>query len=643
MASNILGVGQSALNAAQTGLVTTGHNIANVNTPGYSRQIVVQSAAPGQNIGVGYVGKGTEVTTIRRVYNEFLSNQVMSSQTSKSAVDSYYAQIRQIDNMLADPTSGVSAAMQDFFEGVQDLASNPSSSASRQAMLSSAESLAARFQSVGGRLDELRQGVNTQITTSINTINGYAQQLANLNDAIEKAQGTAGEAQPSNDLLDQRDQVLSDLSKEIKVSVVKQGNSYNVFIGNGQALTVGTQVFKLAPMVSAEDPTRLQVGYVSKGTVTEVSEASLAGGRLGGLLDFRTNSLDPAQNELGRVASGLAQSFNAQHMLGQDRNGDIGTAFFTIGAPLISGKSGNSAAKIAGTITDASQLTTGNYRLQRLADTAGPPVAQQYVVTPLSGGTPTTFTSLPLTIDGVTIALEPLSAPLAVGDEFLVQPTISGASGFGVAISDIAKIAAAAPIRTAAGTANTGTGKISAGSVDTPAPTNADLRQPVTITFTSATDFNVTGTGVGLPTTGTYNEGDDISFNGWTVQITGSPSSGDAFTVGPNTGGVGDNRNALLLGGLQTANTLGNGTMTYQNAYTYMVSQVGNKTRELEVSSKAEEKMLEAAVTAQQAESGVNLDEEAANLMRYQQAYQAAAKVMQTAGQLFDLLLTLGN
>lgn len=641
MASNILGVGQSALNAAQTGLVTTGHNIANVNTPGYSRQVVVQSAAPGQNIGVGYVGKGTEVTTIRRVYNEFLSNQVMSSQTSKSAVDSYYAQIRQIDNMLADPTSGVSAALQDFFEGVQDLASNPSSSASRQAMLSSAESLAARFQSVGTRLDELRQGVNTQITTSINAINGYAQQLANLNDAIEKAQGTAGEAQPSNDLLDQRDQVLSDLSKEIKVSVVKQGNSYNVFIGNGQALTVGTQVFKLAPMVSAEDPTRLQVGYVSKGTVTEVSEASLAGGRLGGLLDFRTNTLDSAQNELGRVASGLAQSFNAQHMLGQDRNGDIGTAFFTIGAPLISGKSGNSTAKIAGTITDASQLTAGNFRLQRLADTAGPPVAQQYVVTPLSGGTPTTFTSLPLTIDGVTIALEPLSAPLAVGDEFLVQPTITGASGFGVAISDIAKIAAAAPIRTAAGTANTGTGKISAGSVGASYPA-APLGSSITLSYDQATNqINAVPATAGFPQA--YASGAAINFGGISFTITGALNTGDTFTVGPNTGGVGDNRNALLLGGLQTANTLGNGTMTYQNAYTYMVSQVGNKTRELEVSSKAEEKMLEAAVTAQQAESGVNLDEEAANLMRYQQAYQAAAKVMQTAGQLFDLLLTLGN
>lgn len=639
MASNILGVGQSALNAAQTGLVTTGHNIANVNTPGYSRQVIIQGAAPGQDIGVGYVGKGTEVTTVRRIYNEFLSNQVMSSQTSKYAVDSYYAQIKQIDNMLADPTSGVSATMQDFFEGVQDVASNPNAAASRQAMLSSAESLAARFQSAGTRLDELRQGINGQITSSINVINNYAQQLASLNDAIEKAQGTSGDGKPANDLLDQRDQVLSDLSKEVKVSVVKQGNSYNVFIGSGQALTVGTQIFKLTPAISPDDPTRLQVGYVSNGTTSVLSETSMPGGRLGGLLDFRSNSLDPAQNALGRVATGLAYTFNAQHQVGQDQTGALGGAFFTAGSPIVNANGNNTGgAAMTATITNASQLTSSDYRLQRLADTAGP--VEHYVVTRLSDGVQTPFTSLPQTVDGVTLALNPPATPMAVGDEFRIQPTVAGASGFGVAIKDTAKIAAAAPIRSAATAANTGTGKVSAGSVNA-LPINANLQQPVTITFTSATTFSVTGTGTGNPVGVAYTAGGNITYNGWTVQISGTPASGDSFTIGPNTGGVGDNRNALLLGGLQTSNTLG--SETYQNAYTHMVSQVGNKTRELEVSGKAEEKMLEAAVTAQQAESGVNLDEEAANLMRYQQAYQAAAKVMQTAGQLFDLLLTLGQ
>jgi len=134
-----------------------------------------------------------------------------------------------------------------------------------------------------------------------------------------------------------------------------------------------------------------------------------------------------------------------------------------------------------------------------------------------------------------------------------------------------------------------------------------------------------------------------VSYNGWTVELGGVPAAGDEFKIGPNTDGVGDNRNAVLLGALQTANTIGNGTTSYSGAYTQLVSLVGNKTRELEVISAAEGRYLEQAQAAHQAESGVNLDEEAANLLQYQQAYQAAAKIMQTASQLFEILLTLGT
>lgn len=851
MGSSILGVGQSALTAAQAGLATTGHNIANVNTPGYSRQVVVQSAAPGQNVGVGYVGKGTEVTTITRVYNEFLHNQVLNAQTSKGAVDSYYAQIRQIDNILADQTSGVSSAMQDFFEGVQDVASNPNSSASRQAMLSSAEAMAARFKSVSGRINELREGVNTQIMTSLSAINGYAQQIADLNDAIEKSQGVSGQAQPANDLLDQRDQVISDLSKEIKVTIVKQGNSYNVFMGTGQALTVGTQVYKLRPANSPTDTSKLQVAYEANGNTNVLADSSLSGGRLGGLLEFRSNSLEPAVNSLGRVAIGLAMTFNAQHQLGQDQVGDLGGKFFNVGSPQVNPAGTNNTtapiASITASITDPGKLTTSDYSLRY---TGG-----NYIVTRLSDNkqlySNAAFPAGSDVIEGVTLAN---TGTFTSGDEFLIKPTANGATQFSVALTDIAKIAAAAPVRTAATTTNTGTGKISAGTVNSfnnkvtitfdgagtsfnvvdnttgatlasnvaytsggnieyngwrvqitgapasgvfeidhtqtsrtsgagtisaavpipPATSFAPdpyLSNGVQVVFDSATAYhlvgttsNVTGassitggtfatafppapgantsivvnsgtatigtggagtysatgakttiiggtvvdmgggarrvTGAtmiveggsnaqstsysglnididaagditvaapagssqivstfrGRPATGlafTTNSSNKLSVNGWMAEISGAPAAGDTFTVGQNTGGVGDNRNGLLLGGVQTANLLGNtqnsagtfqgATMSLQGGYTYMVSQVGNKTRELEVSSKAEDKLLASAVEAQQAESGVNLDEEAANLMRYQQAYQAAAKVMQTASELFKLLLDLGT
>ena len=637
--TSILGAGQSALSAAQAGLVTTGHNIANVNTPGYSRQVVVQSASAGQDIGVGFIGKGTEVSTIRRVFNEFLYNQVVAGETTKGAIDSYYAQIKQIDNMLADASSGVSSAMQEFFEGVQDVAANPGSAASRQAMLSSAEAMAARFKSIGGRLDEMRQSINGQITTSIGAINTYAQQIASLNDAIEKAQGTAGEGKPANDLLDQRDQVIAELSKEVKVSVVKQGNSYNVFMGSGQALTVGTQVFKIQAAPIQTDASELQLAYVSNGTLTRIPDTSITGGRLGGLLEFRSKSLDPAQNALGRIAIGLAETFNAQHRLGQDQTGALGGGFFTSGSPRVNQNTANTGTgAVTAAITDASQLTTSDYRISFTSATG------DFVVTRVSDNKrfpdPGTYTTFPQTIDGITINSPSAMGDFDLNDEFLIQPTRGGATGFDVELNDIKNIAAAAPIRTAAASGNTGTATVSAGVV-TP-PLNANLQQPVTITFNANGTYNVTGTGTGNPVNQAYTSGGNITYNGWTIQISGTPAAGDTFTIDPNTGGVGDNRNALLLAGLQTSNTL-EGGQTYQNAYTHMVSQVGNKTHELEVTGKAEAKLLAAAVQAHQAESGVNLDEEAANLMRYQQAYQAAAKVMQTASQLFDLLLDLGQ
>ena len=552
MATSILSIGQSALAAAQVGLSTTGHNIANAATPGFNRQVVVQGAAQPQDYGFGFMGQGTEISTVKRIYSEFLGSQVRTAQTTKSGLDSYYAQIKQIDNMLADPASGLSPALQDFFSGMQEMSSNPSSIPARQAALSSAESLASSFQSMAGRLDEIEQGVNSQITSSVSVINSYAKQIAQLNDAIGRAQGATG--QPANDLLDQRDQLILDLNKEIRATVVKQGDGgYNVFIGNGQPLVVGVNAFSLTTATSPTDPERIEVAYQTANGPVIIGKSSLGGGKLGGVLEFRSQTLEPAQQSLDDLAIGLATTFNAQHRLGQDLDGNLG------------------------------------------------------------------------------------------GDFFVVPTAEAGASGFAVAIADPRQIAAAAPILAEAASTNSGTGAISPGSVNTPPPPDANLQEPVTITFTSATTFDVTGTGTGNPTGLTYTPGGTITHNGWSITIGGAPASGDTFSVGPNTGGVGDNRNALLLGALQTANTLNGGTTTYQGAYSQIVSEIGNKTRELEVTSSAAGRLLSEANLSLQSESGVNLDEEATNLLRYQQAYQAAGKVMQIASEMFDVLLSLGR
>ncbi|MEW5967803.1 MAG: flagellar hook-associated protein FlgK [Pseudomonadota bacterium] len=544
MATSILSIGQSALTAAQVGINTTGHNIANASTPGYSRQVVVQGAALAQNFGFGFLGQGTEVSTVARVYNEFLAVQVQSAQTSKSSLDSHYAQLRQVDNMLADPEAGLASVMQGFFGSLQTLTTDATSMSARQTVLSNAETLAARVQGMASRLTEIGRGINSQVVSSVELINTYAQEIAQLNDAIGKSLRATG--QPPNDLLDQRDQLVLELNKEIRTTVVKQGDGdYNVFIGNGQPLVVGTKTSRLFAAASQTDPQKIEVAYTaSNGDTVYVGDTSFVGGNLGGLLKFRAESLVPAQNALGRIAIGLAGAFNAQHQAGFDLGGVAGGAFFNAGAPVVGPNGANTgSATLSAAVADANALTTSNYLLQY--------DGTNYSILRLSDNSVTTFAGFPQTVDGVQITLA--AGTMAAGDTFLVRPTAAGASGFSVALTNPASIAAAS------------------------AP-----------------------------------------------------------------GAIGNNVNALALADLQTANTLANGSTTFEGAYGQLVSAVGNKTRELEVTSKAAGRLLEQTTVSLRAESGVNLDEEATNLLRYQQAYQAAAKMMQIAKEMFDMLVSLG-
>ncbi len=647
MGNSILSIGASALSAAQAGLLTTGHNIANASTPGYSRQQIVQSAGLSQGTGSGYMGQGVTVDNVKRIYNEFIASQVTQAQTRSSQLNTYYSQIGQIDNLLADPSAGLSPALQDFFKGVQDLASNPADPASRQALLSNGQALVARFQSLDSRLGELRDGVNSQITSSVTLVNSYASQIAALNDSIVRAE-TASNGRLPNDLLDQRDQLVAQLNQEVRATVVKQGDgAYNVFIGNGQALVVGQQASKLTVTASATDATKLEVGYTANGVTMPIKEDSLGGGNRGGLLQFRAGSLEPAQNERGRIAIGLAGTFNDQHKLGQDLNGAAGTDFFKLAAPQVSASSLNTGnAVIGASFASYSALTASDYTLQY--------DGSNYTLTRLDDSSTQTFASFPQTVDGVTLNLA--SGAAAAGDSYLIRPTANGARDIGMAIQNAALVAAAAPVRTSALLSNIGTAMISAASVDANYLA-APLAGPQTLTFSAATHtlsgfpaaapVSVTSNGVtttysaGTPVPYTANA--TITFSGISFALSGAPGDGDSFVVERNSGGVGDNRNALALGGLQTKNTLAGGTVNFQSAYAQLVSTVGNKTRELQVTSAAQATVLTQAQQAQQADSGVNLDEEAANLLRYQQAYQAAGKVMQIASTLFDTLLQLGN
>lgn len=634
MGNGILDIAVSGLASAQNQLLTASHNISNAGTPGFNRQQVLLSTNTPQSGGAGFIGRGVHSSTVQRIYNQFLASQSLQIQTQSQSLDSNYAQIKQLDNMFAETTSGLSPTLQNFFSAVHDVATNPAVIPSRQSMLSNADALVARFHSMDQRMSQIREGINTQITSTVVHINSLAKQIGEINKQIIWAEGAAG-GQPANDMLDQRDELINQLNKLVNTDTVRQNDgTLNVYIANGQALVVGAQTLSLEAIKSPDSPDNLTIGLVNGNSTIQLPEDQISGGTLGGLMSFRSTSLDNAQNSLGRIAITLAQTFNAQHQLGMDLNGDMGTNFFTLPSPkVISASTNNIASNITAAISDYSALTTSDYEFSY--------DGTNYTLTRLSDNVSATSSgALPLTLDGISVT----SATMLASERFRIQPTVNGAKDINVNITDTTKIAAAGPNRTSAATTNTGTGIISAGTVN-PLPLDTNLQQPLTITFHTPYDgyFDVAGTGTGLPATNqAYTAGADISFNGYTFQISGSPAAGDVFTVTPNDNGVADNRNILLLGALQATNTLENGTANYQTAYGQLVSQVGNKTRELEVTSKAQANLLAQTEESIQSVSGVNLDEEAANLLRYQQAYQASSKVIEMSSTLFDSILRFG-
>ncbi|MDP2795687.1 MAG: flagellar hook-associated protein FlgK [Sulfurisoma sp.] len=753
MGSGILNIGVTGLNAAQAGVLTTSHNIANASTKGFSRQQIVQTTNAPMFTGAGFIGQGTNVETIQRVYDKFLSGQVLSAQTGAAEMDSYLAEIKQIDHLLADPDAGLSPAMADFFKGVQDVAANPQSISARQAMLSSSQALVGRFQSIDQRLREIRDGINGQITGEVSLINSYAQQIASVNQRIIAAEAS-GPGQPANDLLDQRDQLIADLNKEIRVTTLQQSDgSYSVFIGNGQALVAGTLSYSMQAAAAPADPERTIVALRSpNGSTVNMPESLLSGGKLGGLIAFRSESLDLAQNSLGRIAIGLAQNFNDIHRLGQNLSGGLGGAFFNVPTPVVNAGSANAsqATLLSAQIINSDYRIsynggTSTYDVVRLSDNSAAgafaaaafPITVDGVKISLASGAAVagdTFLVRPASsvgsrviaesdntgtavldsagsniqalttsdyqlavtaVDAVpnyTFALTRLSdrqtwtgsgtgataalaaqaalADLAtkqqvgfqlgfsgtvpsLNDSFVIQPTRGGAGNISVAVTDPSGIAAALPMRTAAASGNTGTAAIDAGSVED--RSYLPLTAPITLTFNSTTNqFAVSGA-VPVVSNIAYNpataSSKTISFNGLSFTISGTPQNNDSFTLSSNSGGVSDNRTMQLLGNLQNLSTLAGtpgsttsgASASYQSAYSQIVSQVGNKTREVEVTGKAQQTQADQAQSAVDQISGVNLDEEAADLLRFQQAYQASAKLIDTAGKLFDEILALGR
>ncbi|HAL37256.1 MAG TPA: flagellar hook-associated protein FlgK [Polaromonas sp.] len=646
MSNSMFLTGLSGLNAAQAALVTTGHNTANVNTAGYSRQTAQVASSGGIYApGIGFFGTGAKTTDVTRSYDQYLTSQLNQAQSLNQSLTTHYTQVSQIDNLLANQTAGLAPQLQTLFTNVQAVANTPADPSARQQLISSGQAVTNQFRSMDQYLTGLNANVNDQISGTVDQINTYAEQIANLNKQVAMLSNATG-GQAPNDLLDQRDQLINDLGKLVGTKlVVQDGGQYNVFIGNGQTLVLGDKATKLAAVSASSDPTRTTLATVNAaGDKVDVQESMISGGSLGGLLQFRNETLSNAQNSLGRIAIALSDTFNAQHKLGIDLNGDLGTDFFSQASPGVISNSRNTGATVLASFSDTSKLTISDYRVDVTA-------AASFTVTRLSDNTLISPDSKGA-YDGVNLTL----TGGAVGDSFLIQPTRTGARDLAVTLTDPAKVAAASPIITGNTAGNQGSGAISAGTVNAPDYSATSLPAAgVTLKYQSGTpnalsgfpaasavtvtnpDATVVNYAAGAAVT--YTAGAAYSFNGITVNISGAPANNDTFTIGKNTGGVSDGSNALLLGALQNKKTIGGSSASFNDAYGQLVSTIGNKARQIQISNTAQTSLTLQIRTAQQSVSGVNQDEETANLLMYQQMYQANAKVIQTASTMFDAVL----
>ena len=637
----ILNSAISGLLAAQRSLSTVSHNISNVHTEGYSRQRVELVAREAQFRGVGYVGSGVQTSSVTRITDQFLTTQLRTSTSSSGDINAFLALASRVDNMLADSETGLSPSLHNFFASIQDVNDLPSSATARQVMISEAESLATRFQFLDSRLSDLGDEIKIQLGEDVTEINTIATSIAEINSRIVEATGVAGGA-PPNDLLDQREVLILDLAELVTVNTVEQADgSLNVFIGKGQPLVVSENASSLGITESYEGHYEISLtDQFSSSIITE----SISGGTLGGQINFQTQMLEPAKNALGRLAIGLADTFNDQHRLGSSQDGDVNTAFFTVGTPTVVAL-GTAPNNVTSVITDPSTLSDSDYNLTFNG-------GNSYTLTRLSDSTTTAINTggaSPYTtpaIDGFTLNI---TAGAAVGDQYIVRPTVNGASDISVLISDPRKVAVAGPLKGSVATnANgvpTNIGNAAISDVNITSTTGVPLASNITLTFDAANnrfDISAPPGGTLAYNPATENAGKQFTIaaaGNATFTISGFPEDGDAFVIENNTGADGDNRNGLLLSDLQSSRLLLNGSATYQDAYGQLVADVGSTTRQSEISGAALDVLKEQTIEARESVSGVNLDEEAANMLKFQQAYSASAQMIGVADNLFNSLI----
>jgi flagellar hook-associated protein 1 len=627
--SDMFGISVSALQAFQAAINVTSNNVANASTPGYDRETINLTAAPPQSNGTASVGSGVVVAGISRAFSQAAANQLNTSQSSLGQLNALQSYTSQIDNLFGTTAGGLSTALQNFYNAWSDIANNPTSTAARQALLGQAQGVASSIQNASAQLSTLNTDVNSRITGDVTQINSIASSIATLNKQIVVGTAQNG-GQPPNELLDQRDQLVSNLSQLVGVSTTTSSDgALNVFVGTGQPLVLEGLTTALTTVPNQFDASQLEISTAALNG--NVISGSITSGDLGGLLAARTQVINPAQNQLGQVATALSETVNSQQADGLDLNGKLGAPIFSTPAARATSSSRNTDATTASvTVTDVGALTANDYVLSYNAGV--------YSLTRSSDGSSVALAGAgtaanPLTAEGLSIVL---SGTPATGDQFSIQPTAAAASSLKAVLTDPSKVAAAGAVQTAASNANTGNAAISGATVlDS---TNPNLLNTVTIQFTSATTYSVNG-GANVA----YTDGGNIAVNGWQVQISGAPATGDVFTVKSNVGGTGDNTNALASASQQNAGVLSQGTTSITGAVSALITGLGSQAQQINTAQAAQTAVNSQALSSVQSLTGVNLDEEAASLLQWQQAYQAAAQSLVVARSLFTTLISSVN
>ena len=647
-AGALFSLGTRALTASYAALQATGHNIANANVDGYSRQSVVLQTAQGQYSGAGFVGKGVDVASVTRAHDEFLTREAAGARSQAALDGARLAQLERLENIFPPGEQGLGAAASNFLNSMLDLSNRPYDASTRQVALARAGDLASRFAATGAALDDRQQNLNADLRAAVSEVNGLAGAIAEANQRIAAMKSLG---QPANDLLDERERLIARLSDQLAVTRIEaEDGTMSIFIGGGQRLVLGAQATALEVAPDAADPMRVSVGLREGGTVRTLGGEMLGGGAVAGLLRFQNEDLALARNLVGQMAAAIGGAVNQQQALGLSMMPPLGSTagaqMFAIGAPMATAHRSNARdalgvplTAVALTVTDAGALQASDYDLA--PDAANP---GNYVLTRLSDGLTRSIASGDA-VDGLRIDIGPPAAQ--AGDRFLLQPVARAANGFASLLDDARDLAAASPLIALAGAANVGTATAASLRV-----TSAPLPVPgatANITFTDdagnytwtlVDSSNVTlASGSGTWSAGAAVPQPPADINGFSLELAGVPRNGDTLSVAPTPASAvtTNNGNALAMLALRDAPIVGG--LVPVDAYAQAMSRIGVRVQATRSAVDISDAVVAQSQQALSGKTGVNLDEEAARLIAYQQSYQAAAKMLQVAQAVFDTLL----